>query len=91
MLTKVTWLAKYLGIPDIPVTPTFPWLGPAGALPLPTKWYIRFGEPLDLVGQYGPNGGDDRLLVGRLTERVRSSIQAMVDERLSRRDSVVFG
>ena len=91
MLTKVTWLAKYLGIPYIPVTPTFPWLGPAGALPLPTKWYIRFGEPLDLVGQYGPNGGDDRLLVGRLTERVRSSIQAMVDERLSRRDSVVFG
>ena len=46
MMTKVTWLAKSVGIPYIPVTPTFPLLGPLGLLPIPSKWYIAFGEPL---------------------------------------------
>ena len=40
MLGKVTWFAKNIGIPWIPVTPTFPWLGPAGLLPLPSKWFV---------------------------------------------------
>ena len=91
MMAKVTWLTTSLGIPYMPVTPTFPWLGPLGAVPFPSKWHIRFGEPIDLVSQYGAHGGDDRLLVGRLTERVRSSIQGMVDDCLARRGSVVFG
>ncbi len=91
MMTKVTWLTKYLGVPYVPVTPTFPWLGPLGTVPFPTKWHIRFGEPIHLVETYGARGGDDRLLVGRLTEQVRSSIQNMVDDCLSRRTSVMFG
>ena len=49
MLGKVTWFAKNIGIPWIPVTPTFPWLGPAGLLPLPSKWQVQFGEPIDLA------------------------------------------
>jgi hypothetical protein len=91
MLAKVTWLAKYLGIPYIPVTPTFPWLGAAGAIPLPTKWSIRFGEPIDLARQYGPDAHQDRILVNRLTEQVRSTIQTMVDDSLLGRRSVIFG
>lgn len=91
MLGKVTWLTKYLGIPYIPITPTFPWLGLAGAVPLPSKWTIRFGEPLDLAGQHGTEAHQDRILVNRLTEQVRSSIQAMVDETLSARQSIIFG
>ena len=91
MLTKVTWLAKSLGIPFIPITPTFPWLGPLGLIPMPSKWRIRFGEPLDLAAEYGPEAHRDRILVNRLTEQVRSSIQSMVDECLARRRSVVFG
>ena len=91
MLTKVTWLAKYLGIPFIPITPIFPWLGPLGTIPLPTKWRIRFGQPLDLVSRYGPDAYRDRILVNKLSEQVRSTIQSMVDETLSDRRSVVFG
>jgi 1-acyl-sn-glycerol-3-phosphate acyltransferase len=91
MLAKVTWLAKYLGIPYIPITPTFPWLGAAGAIPIPSKWSIRFGEPMDLAGQYGPDAHHDRILVNRLTEQVRSTIQTMVDESLLGRRSVIFG
>jgi len=91
MLTKVTWLAKYIGIPFIPITPTFPWLGPLGVLPFPSKWRIRFGEPIDLCAKYGPDAYKDRILVNKLTEQVRSTIQTMVDECLSTRRSVVFG
>ena len=91
MLTKVTWLAKYLGIPFIPITPTFPWLGPLGAMPFPSKWRIRFGQPIDLCAKYGADAYKDRILVNKLTEQVRSTIQAMVDECLSTRRSVVFG
>jgi 1-acyl-sn-glycerol-3-phosphate acyltransferase len=91
MLAQVTWLAKYLGIPYIPITPTFPWLGLAGAVPMPSKWYIRFGEPMDLASQYGAEAHQDRILVNRLTEEVRSTIQGMVDETLLARRSVIFG
>src|SRR5258708_6827249 len=33
MLAKVTFLAKALRLPYIPLTPTFPWLGPVGLVP----------------------------------------------------------
>ncbi|MGZ3426528.1 MAG: 1-acyl-sn-glycerol-3-phosphate acyltransferase, partial [Polyangia bacterium] len=46
MVTKVTWLAKSFGIPYLPITPTFPFFGAVGLVPLPTKWFIAFGEPL---------------------------------------------
>jgi 1-acyl-sn-glycerol-3-phosphate acyltransferase len=86
MGAKVTWFAKSVGIPWVPVTPTFPWLGAAGLLPLPSKWMIRIGEPVD-ISEYGPEAADDRLLVGRLAETVRARIQDMVDDLRSRRRS----
>lgn len=83
LLGRITWFAKSVGIPYVPVTPTFPWLGPAGLLPLPSKWRIQFGAPIDLDA-YGPDAADDRLLVGRLAEQVRATVQAMVDELRTR-------
>jgi 1-acyl-sn-glycerol-3-phosphate acyltransferase len=91
MLGKITWFSKTAGIPYVPLTPTFPWLGLLGAVPIPAKWYVRFGEPLDVAARYGPEAAEDRLLVTRLAEQVRTSIQAMVDEMLAHRQSVVFG
>jgi 1-acyl-sn-glycerol-3-phosphate acyltransferase len=78
--------ARLLGLPFIPVTPTFPMLGPLGLLPLPTKWVLSFGEPIDLAEPSGPP--DDELLVSRLTEELRVRIQQLVDEGLERRSSV---
>ena len=46
ILGNVKSLARLLGLPYLPVTPTFPWLGPLGAIPLPSKWIIEFGEPV---------------------------------------------
>jgi 1-acyl-sn-glycerol-3-phosphate acyltransferase len=91
MLGKVTWFAKNLGIPYVPVTPTFPLLGPLGALPLPTKWHVMVGEPLDYAGRYGEDAANDRILVNKLAEQVRSRIQTMLDDGLSRRESILFG
>jgi len=91
MLGRITWFAKSIGIPYVPVTPTFPFLGPLGALPLPTKWSIRFGEAMDVAATYGPDAADDRILVNKLAEQVRSKIQAMIDQGLAERQSVLFG
>jgi 1-acyl-sn-glycerol-3-phosphate acyltransferase len=87
MLGKVTWFAKNIGIPWIPVTPTFPWLGPAGLLPLPSKWYVAFGEPIDLGRAHSPAAAEDRLLVNRLADQIRTQIQTMIDELLGQRRS----
>ena len=80
LLGRVTWFAKSVGLPYVPVTPTFPWLGPAGLLPLPSKWKIAFGPPIDLAGEYGAAAAEDRLLGGRLAEQIRGQVQAMVDD-----------
>jgi 1-acyl-sn-glycerol-3-phosphate acyltransferase len=90
MLARIEYLTKAIGIPYIPVTPTFPLLGPAGALPAPTKWKIFFGQPIDLGG-FAPASVDDEILVGRLTERVRREIQTMLDDAIAKRRSVWFG
>lgn len=90
MLHRVEYLTKAFGLPYLPVTPTFPALGLAGLVPAPTKWRFEFGEPLHFEG-YGPEAADDHVLVGRLAERVRATIQRMVDEGLARRQSVWLG
>ena len=39
LLANLSWLARPFGVPYLPVTPTFPALGPLGFVPLPSKWY----------------------------------------------------
>jgi len=82
-------IARFLGLPTIPITPTFPWLGLAGLLPLPSKWFIAFGKPID-VSRFGPEGADNARLVLELTEEVRSWIQETVNQLLPRRRTI-FG
>jgi len=83
-------LSKLLGLDYLPVTPTFPWLGPLGLIPAPTKWRIIFGEPIS-VAEYGPEAAVDHVLVGRIAEQVRTSISNMLDTALRRRKSVWLG
>jgi 1-acyl-sn-glycerol-3-phosphate acyltransferase len=79
-------LARAIGAPYFPITPTFPLLGPLGTVPLPSKWRIEFGEPIRTDG-YGDDAAEDRSLVFELSERVRDEIQRMVYENLVRRGS----
>lgn len=89
LLYRFDTLADLLQIPYLPVTPTFPALGALGLLPAPTKWRIKFGEPINF-DNYGPEAADDDLLVGRLSERVRTTIQGMLETGLKKRKSVWF-
>jgi 1-acyl-sn-glycerol-3-phosphate acyltransferase len=87
ILFKEYTAARALGLPFLPVTPTFPFLGPLGALPLPSKWIIRIGEAL-AFDHLGPDAAEDELLVARLTEELRGRIQGLVDQGLAARASV---
>jgi len=88
VIAKWQTLARLLDLPYFPVTPTFPWLGAVGLIPLPTKWRIIFGAPVDLAAEHGRDAADDDLLVNRLREQVRERIQRMVVEGLRARASV---
>jgi 1-acyl-sn-glycerol-3-phosphate acyltransferase len=79
--------ARALGLPFLPVTPTFPWLGPLGARPLPARWVISFGEPLP-TPPHTPEAASDDLLVARLTEELRAEVQRLVREALAIRQGV---
>ncbi|MEU2725967.1 lysophospholipid acyltransferase family protein [Streptomyces smyrnaeus] len=82
-------LARLLGFPYFPITPTFPWLGPLGAVPLPTKWTIQFGEPVP-TDDYPPEAAEDPMLMFNLTDQVRETIQHTLYKLLVRRRSVFF-
>jgi 1-acyl-sn-glycerol-3-phosphate acyltransferase len=89
MLGNSRTLARLLGLPYFPLTPTFPWLGPLGAVPLPTKWTVRFGEPI-ATDTYPAEAAEDPMLVFDLTDRVRETIQHTLYQLLVERRSVFF-
>jgi 1-acyl-sn-glycerol-3-phosphate acyltransferase len=74
MIGNMKTLARLLGVPYVPVTPTFPLLGPLGLVPLPSKWLIEYGEPIQ-TAHYGSAAADDPMLVFNLTDQVREVIQ----------------
>lgn len=84
MLGSSRVLGRILGLPYFPVTPTFPLLGVLGAIPLPSKWLIEFGAPLD-TGEYGADAANDPMLIYSLTDQVRELIQQSVYRLLDRR------
>jgi 1-acyl-sn-glycerol-3-phosphate acyltransferase len=79
-------LAKAIGAPFAPITPTFPWLGPLGLIPLPSRWRIEFCEPID-ISHHGPEAADDRRVVFDVSEQVRETIQGKLYENLAQRRS----
>jgi 1-acyl-sn-glycerol-3-phosphate acyltransferase len=85
-LADLPAVARLIGAPYFPVTPTFPLLGPLGVIPLPSKWQIEFLEPIETTS-YGPEAAEDRALVLELSERVRAEIQQALYANLVRRGS----
>jgi 1-acyl-sn-glycerol-3-phosphate acyltransferase len=77
-------VARLIGAPYFPVTPTFPLLGPLGIVPLPSKWRIEFLDPIE-TASLGPEAADDRAVVLELSERVRDLIQQALYANLVQR------
>jgi 1-acyl-sn-glycerol-3-phosphate acyltransferase len=90
LIGNIKPLARALGFPYFPVTPTFPLLGPLGAIPLPSKWIIEFGEPIPTDG-YAEHAADDPMVVFNLTDRVRETIQQTLYRLLLRRGHPFLG
>jgi 1-acyl-sn-glycerol-3-phosphate acyltransferase len=89
MIGNARLLAKALGYPYFPITPTWPLLGPLGALPLPSKWIIEFGDPVPM-DDYPDDAAEDAMLVFDLADRVRDTIQQMLYRNLNLRRGAFF-
>ncbi|MEU8659538.1 lysophospholipid acyltransferase family protein [Actinoplanes philippinensis] len=83
ILADLKPLARLLGIPYFPITPTFPLLGPLGMVPLPSKWLIQFCPPIPTA--HLTEFADDPLVVYNLADQVRETIQATLHELLEKR------
>ena len=81
-------VGRLLGVPYVPLTPFFPLLGLLGTIPLPTKWFIRFGKPLRLSV---PEGEVRTQRARAEAAKVRRKVQAMVTRLTGRRQSIFFG
>ena len=75
--------ARLLGLPYFPVTPMFPWLGPLGAVPLPSNWIIEFCDPVPTDGYAAGRGDGDA--IAELADRVRDTIQGKLNELVAER------
>jgi hypothetical protein len=73
----------------MPITPMWPWFGLLGLVPLPTKWTIEFGKPID-TSTFKERDAENFLVVQRLTNQVREEIQGTINKHLLRRESVFW-
>jgi 1-acyl-sn-glycerol-3-phosphate acyltransferase len=89
MIANAKFLARIFGFPYFPITWQFPALGPLGLVPLPSKWLIDFGEPIE-TASYGAEAADDPMFVFEMTDRVRDTIQQMLYRNLMGRRSIFF-
>jgi len=84
MLGNAKQLAELLRLPYFPITPLFPWLGPVGVVPLPSRWIIEFCPPVS-TDCYQPGDECDPAAVADLSGRVRGTIQRKLDGLLAER------
>jgi 1-acyl-sn-glycerol-3-phosphate acyltransferase len=87
MLLDLVPLARLIGFPYFPITPTWPWLGPLGLVPLPSKWRIQFHHPVR-TDELDPGDADDPAMVMRVADEVRDTIQQGLVSNLMERRSV---
>jgi 1-acyl-sn-glycerol-3-phosphate acyltransferase len=89
LLYKVRAFSKLLGVPFVPITPLFPWLGPLGLVPLPSRWRIVIGEPMHGLDGFGKSA-DDSVLINELNEQVRGKVQTLLQNALQARGQSAF-
>lgn len=85
-ISRTGWLAERLGIPLLAASPSLRF-APAGLLPLPSRWSLRFGVPIE-VREHGPEAASRPEIVEALAGRARAAVQGMLDEDVATRTSV---
>lgn len=89
VLFELPALGRAIGLPTLPITATFPWLGAAGLIPLPSKWHIAFGPPIE-TALLGGEAADEQGIALDISEEVRSWIQNRLTDLLGRRTTPFF-
>ena len=89
-LRRTTLLNRITGYPIPPISLRWPWFGLLGLVPLPTKWYIDFGEPIKM-DEFGSDAENNLILISQLTNQIRNEIQQMIYTRLAQRQSIFIG
>jgi 1-acyl-sn-glycerol-3-phosphate acyltransferase len=82
LLARVEGILDWAGFPYLPVTPTFPALGPLGLIPFPSRWTISFGAPV------APPQSDNPLDAFACSDYVRNQLTQTIRELLSHRSSI---
>jgi 1-acyl-sn-glycerol-3-phosphate acyltransferase len=90
MIGRSRSLGRAMGAPYMPITPFFPLLGPAGLLPLPTKWTIVFGPRIHLYRERRFRGAGC-IDFQTMAERLRRTVQIHLCNALDRRSSIFLG
>lgn len=84
-------LQKISGLIYFPLTPSFPHFGLAAPLLyMPSKFKIRFMEPVDMA-EYPVETIDDPAAIQEISEDIRARIQHQLDAMLDARESVWTG
>ncbi len=87
LIWKSRSMGEAIGVPFVPFTPTFPWLGPLGLAPLPSKWSITFGKPISFK-KYSAADANKKRLVKKISDEVQSKVQKILDDELSKRKTI---
>ncbi len=69
-----------LGIPFLPI--------PATPLPMPVRYHIYYGEPLDFRDRLRPEDADDPALVAAAAAEVKEAVAALVARGLHEREGI---
>jgi len=85
-ISRTGWLGERLGVPLLAANASLR-VGVAALLPLPSRWTLRFGDPVE-TSALGAGAADDPAAVNAIAEQVRSAVQAMLDEDVASRTTV---
>ena len=86
LLANIKSIARLMGTPYWPITPTFPLLPySTSCLPLPIKFYIKIGKPIYL--NYPPEKASDKKLRLKICREIQYGIQHDMNSLLRERKS----
>lgn len=76
-------------IARIPVPGPVPYLPiPATLVPLPVRYHVYYGEPLNFHEEYEPGDADDPQIVAEAAQRVKNAVDGLLKRGLSERKGV---
>jgi len=79
-------IGKMLGFPAFPITPTNPLFPGFGLMPLPTRYRIYFGEPIDFEG----NANDEDDVILEKVGVVKRAMEKLIERGLDQREHVFW-